>query len=168
MGRSATRFYASSLRSSFQFLAFPLTSLIPSIPRYFFLFVTLIAMAFPQLNRGGACSSSTAFVSFSLVFEGFFTKLSTLPRKQWSYQQKWVTVLLIGLFFFNDPLFRYTIYAEHSRTAEALAAIYIIWSGGFVCLLMLFWLCALDETASAAGEGKGCCTNLCGGHRFKR
>jgi len=137
--------------------------------KYFFLFTTILAMFFPCLNRGGSCSSSTCFVSFSMIFEGFFTKLSTIPRKQWSYQQRWVAVLLIGLFFFNDPLFRWSIYANTSRTAELLSGVYISWMGAFLCLLMLFWLCALDETCQPTSPNteKFCGSASCGRHCSK-
>jgi len=133
-----------------------------------FLFITILAMFFPRLNRGGSCSSVGCFASFSMIFEGFFAKLCTVPRKQWSYQQRWVGVLLIALFFFNDPLFRYSIYND-SRTSEILSAIYIGWMGAFLCLLMLFWLCALDETASVtnAGGKKLCGSALCQRHVAK-
>jgi hypothetical protein len=68
--------------------------------KYFFVIVTLIVMFFPKLNRGGTCSKSRVFTSFSLVFEGYFTKLCGTNTNVWSFQQKWIAVLLVLLLLF--------------------------------------------------------------------
>ncbi|GMH71188.1 hypothetical protein TrRE_jg11118 [Triparma retinervis] len=130
--------------------------------KYTFLVITVLAMWSPRLNRGGLLSRSRTFTSCSLVFEGFFTKLCGTSSKIWSYQQKWISVLLVMLFFFNDPLIYFEVY-NTKVGGEVLGGIYIGLMALFITTLMLFWLCALDETRaqgsmSAAGSGrkKGC------------
>ncbi|GMI44155.1 hypothetical protein TrCOL_g5484 [Triparma columacea] len=113
--------------------------------KYAFVVITVLAMWSPRLNRGGLLSRSRIFTSCSLVFEGFFTKLCGTSTKIWSYQQKWVSVLLVLLFFFNDPLIYFEIY-NTKVGGEVLGGIYIGFMALFVTTLMLFWLCALDET----------------------
>ena len=106
------------------------------------------------------CSKSRAFTSFSLIFEGYFSKLCGTSRAVWSYQQKWITALLILLFLFNDPLIYYEIYNTRVG-AEVVGGFYIAQMALFICALMLFWLCALDETRAqgtlqvSTGETQG-------------
>ncbi len=120
--------------------------------KYAFIIITLLVMFFPKLNRGGVCSKSRTYTSIGLVFEGYFTKLLTIPFRSWSYQQKWISVLLVMLLFFNDPLVYFEIY--NTRVGgEMLGGIYIGLLATFLTTLMLFWLCALDETRLQAVNG---------------
>lgn len=119
--------------------------------KYTFLFITLLAMFFPKCNRGGVLSRSRTFTSCSLIFQGFFTKLCGTSKKVWSYQQKWIALLLVLLFFFNDPLIYFEVY-NAKVGSEILGGVYIGFLATFICTLMLFWLCALDETRAQASS----------------
>jgi len=133
--------------------------------KYTFCVVTLVVMFFPSLNRGGLLSRSKTFTSLSLIFEGFTVRLWSTKWKMWSYQQKWIMVLLVQLFFFNDPLIYFEVYNTRIG-GEVLGGIYIGFMATFICTLMLFWLCALDETRDEKNLGrrdKGGCKK----HAFK-
>ena len=45
-----------------------------------------------------------------LPLEGFFFKLYSIPYGLWSFEQTWVSGLLVSLFFFNDPFFAAQVY----------------------------------------------------------
>ncbi|GMH47036.1 hypothetical protein TrLO_g4258 [Triparma laevis f. longispina] len=121
--------------------------------KYTFCIITLVVMFFPSLNRGGLLSRSRMFTSFSLIFEGFTVRLWGTKWKMWSYQQKWIMVLLIQLFFFNDPLIYFEVY-NSKIGGEILGGVYIGMMAIFICTLMLFWLCALDETRDEKNLGR--------------
>mmetsp|Transcript_8850 Transcript_8850/g.11675 ORF Transcript_8850/g.11675 Transcript_8850/m.11675 type:complete len:468 (+) Transcript_8850:272-1675(+) len=88
---------------------------------YFFLAITLLVIFFPCY--------------------GFFWSLCKLPRSQWSIQQKWLIVLLIGLFFFDNPF----LAAEVKYASPGLGNFYIITLSTFLGLLLLFWLVIIDN-----------------------
>jgi len=64
-----------------------------------------------------------------------------LPRSQWPIQQKWLIVLLIGLFFFDNPF----LAAEVKYASPGLGNFYIITLSTFLGLLLLFWLVIIDN-----------------------
>jgi len=75
---------------------------------------------------------------------GFFWKLCKIPRDKVSKQQKWVTALLVGLWFFDDPFFA----GEVKASSRGLAEFYIVLATTFVCILLMFWLVIIDEIRS--------------------
>lgn len=40
----------------------------------------------------------------------YFCKLTRVPAQRWSYEQKWIGGILVGLMFFNNPLLAMEIY----------------------------------------------------------
>eukprot|EP00518_Triparma_eleuthera_P011430 CAMPEP_0182471836 /NCGR_PEP_ID=MMETSP1319-20130603/21066_1 /TAXON_ID=172717 /ORGANISM="Bolidomonas pacifica, Strain RCC208" /LENGTH=426 /DNA_ID=CAMNT_0024672435 /DNA_START=192 /DNA_END=1469 /DNA_ORIENTATION=+ len=121
--------------------------------KYTFVVVTLIALFFPSCNRGGLLSKSRIFTSLALILEGFTVRLRHTKWRTWSYQQKWIMVLLVLLLFFNDPLIYFEVY-NSKIGGEVLGGIYIGMMSLFICALMLFWLCALDETRDTGNLGR--------------
>ncbi|GMH77178.1 hypothetical protein TL16_g07319 [Triparma laevis f. inornata] len=92
-------------------------------------------------------------VSLYCTVLGFTVRLWGTKWKMWSYQQKWIMVLLIQLFFFNDPLIYFEVY-NSKIGGEILGGVYIGMMAIFICTLMLFWLCALDETRDEKNLGR--------------
>lgn len=66
---------------------------------------------------------------------------------QWTWQQRWVALLLVLLVLFNDPLFYASIYST-ARNSEITTGFYMVSTAAFVCTLLCFWLAIL----TAAGR----------------
>jgi len=97
--------------------------------------LTVLAMFFPFDFANG-------------LFMGFFVQMMKVPWKQWSSMQVWVASLLVGLFFFNDPLFPVEIFADTESTAVGLIAFNVISIGAFVSMVLCFFLSTSDDISS--------------------
>lgn len=84
--------------------------------------------------------------------EGFLIRLLTIPHRLWSFEQRWITALLIALLFFNDPFFAAQLYSPHP---DSIAILYIFFTSTFVGMILIFWLCVLDEMRSTDASGVG-------------
>jgi hypothetical protein len=62
--------------------------------------------------------------------------------------QCWIAALLVGAFFFNDPLFPVQIYAQEDSTTTGLAGFSIVTMSGFLSMLLCFMLCTSEDIAS--------------------
>jgi len=84
---------------------------------------------------------------------------------KWTWQQRWVALLLVLLVLFNDPLFALSVYSN-AHTSEITTGIYMISSAAFVCTLLCFWLAILtvagrtDEYSGGGGRSANKLTNL--------
>lgn len=87
--------------------------------------------------------AATLFVLF-VPWQGFgyMWELRRIDPASWTSQQKWILGLLFGLVLFNDPLYAAEVYTSSS---VALASLYLFFSCTFVCALLHFWLCVLDD-----------------------
>tara|TARA_B110000305_G_C19387850_1_gene613201 strand:+ start:42 stop:947 length:906 start_codon:yes stop_codon:yes gene_type:complete len=96
----------------------------------------------------------TLFMMFSPLsfcdglFKGYFVQMRNVSWQYWSDMQCWIGALLVGLFFFNDPLFIFQIYTEDDTTATGLLAFYLIVMGAFISMILCFWLCTSEDIAS--------------------
>lgn len=59
-----------------------------------------------------------------------------------SYHQRWTSVLLWALFWFDDPLVAVTVYTDFAPVASA---VFILSASIFVFLILLYWLCFLSD-----------------------
>lgn len=59
-----------------------------------------------------------------------------------SYHQRWSSVLLWALFWFDDPLVAVTVYTD---IAPVTSAVFILSAFIFVFLILLYWLCFLSD-----------------------
>ncbi len=84
--------------------------------------------------------------------EGFVIRLLTVPSRLWSFEQKWILTLLASLLFFNDPFFSAQLYSAHP---SSLAILYIFFTTSFLSLVLIFWLCVLDEMRVTDESGVG-------------
>jgi len=100
--------------------------------KWFFILTTLVVLFLPQ--------------------EGFLIKLVGVPYRLWSFEQTWVLTLLIALIFFNDPFFAAQLYTKH---ADSMAILYIFFTASFIGIVLVFWLCVLDEMRSTDAAGVG-------------
>ncbi|CAM9768257.1 unnamed protein product [Chrysoparadoxa australica] len=85
---------------------------------------------------------------------GFFTELirqrrSMDTRFTVSRQQKWVGVLLVGLFFFNNPIFAATVWGPSPHSAHDVYAMFL---AAFITSLMFYWLDTFEDIAQ---QGSG-------------
>jgi len=86
----------------------------------------------------------TLFMMFSPLsfcdglFKGYFVQMRNVSWQYWSDMQCWIGALLVGLFFFNDPLFIFQIYTEDDTTATGLLAFYLIVMGAFISMILCF------------------------------
>ncbi|KAJ5075323.1 transmembrane protein [Anaeramoeba ignava] len=82
------------------------------------------------------------YVIFSIFVLLFWTyKTSKISWKVFTFEQKWVTVLLFALVFFNNPFFPITIIGR-GWFPEFLDVLFIL---VFVFLMLLFWLVMFDS-----------------------
>ena len=113
--------------------------------KYTLVVITILVMLnprmknLPKMNRCGK--------AFAFIFEGWFPKLCGFKLSMWSYQQRWISLLLPSLFLFNDPLIAAYINATDTSNAEFLGGLAIVFQQTFVALLLIFWLCILDDTS---------------------
>ncbi|CAM9740297.1 unnamed protein product [Scytosiphon promiscuus] len=96
------------------------------------------------------------FITLLVMFlprHGFFTVAISdgTSWKQWSRLQKWAAVLLVGLFFFNNPFFAAQIYSTGPRSSFIWFAIA---EGILVSLLLQFWLDRLFDAGRGQNEGR--------------
>jgi hypothetical protein len=84
--------------------------------------------------------------------EGFMIRLYAIPHRLWSFEQRWITSLLVGLLFFNDPFFAAQLYSPHP---DSMAILYIFFTSTFVGMILIFWLCVLDEMRATDESGVG-------------
>jgi hypothetical protein len=98
--------------------------------------ITLLAMFSP-------------FTCYDGLFAGFFVQMRNVPWKLWSDMQCWIAVLLVGLFFFNDPLFPVQVYSGSESTNNGLSGFYIVTLSGFLATLLCFMLCTSEDIASS-------------------
>jgi len=75
-----------------------------------------------------------------LVFTIFMIKLRSYNWRDWSLEQKWVTLLLFGTFAYNDPFFPITVLLPGWFPVFFDIALF----GSFVVLLLFFWLVIFD------------------------
>lgn len=59
-----------------------------------------------------------------------------------SYHQRWISVLLWALLWFDDPLVAVTVYTDF---APVTSAVFILSASIFVFLILLYWLCFLSD-----------------------
>jgi len=78
-------------------------------------------------------------ISFSL-FLVFIFKLRSYHWRDWSVEQKWVTVLLFGTFAYNNPFFPLTILLSGWFPVFFDIALF----ASFIVLLLFFWLVMFD------------------------
>ncbi|CAE7463377.1 TMEM181, partial [Symbiodinium microadriaticum] len=94
----------------------------------------------------------TTLVVMFLPEEGFLIRLLAVPYRLWSFEQTWVLTLLVGLIFFNDPFFAAQLYTHKS---DSMAILYIFFTTAFLGIVLLFWLCVLDEMRTTDSGGVG-------------
>ena len=75
-----------------------------------------------------------------IVMLAFFIPLRKVPASQRSYEQQWLAILVILLFFFNDPF----MVLEVQSSSAVPSVIYTIFLATFLVALLFFWLCILD------------------------
>ena len=85
---------------------------------------------------------------FDGLFAGFFVQMRNLPWRQWSDMQVWIACLLVGLFFFNDPFFPFEVFSDSQDTTVGLISCYIILLGGFLSMVLCFFLCTSEDISS--------------------
>ncbi|CBN74605.1 expressed unknown protein [Ectocarpus siliculosus] len=95
-----------------------------------------------------------AFVTLLVMFlppRGFFTVAlrDDIRWSKWTRLQKWAAVLLVGLFFFNNPFLAAQIYGASPKSTFIW---YAVAEGVFVSLLLLFLLDRLFEAGNADNE----------------
>eukprot|EP00903_Cladosiphon_okamuranus_P010566 g9992.t1 len=133
-----------------------------------------VAAAEPSFNEAWASEFRVVFVSqWYTAFEvawfycwlvitllvmflprhGFFTLAFTRGVRwtTWSRLQKWVSVLLVGLFFFNNPLLAAQLY---SGSPKSCFIWYALAEGVFVSLVLLFWVDKLFESGRGHNESR--------------
>jgi len=88
---------------------------------YFFLIITIIVMFLPR--------------------DGFFWAMAKVPPRKWTSQQIWIAVLLIALWFYDDPFFA----GEVNQADAGFSAWYRLVMATFLCLLLLYWLIIIDN-----------------------
>lgn len=89
------------------------------------------------------------FLAVTVVLAAvYFFKLTKVPFRLWSYEQKWIGAVLVGLMFFDNPLVAMEVYNPS-----------LIWTGTsvvgmvtFLALLLLFWLCIVDVVRTSAQD----------------
>ena len=94
------------------------------VVKYAFLAMSLVRPRHPEPRRAVPPSSCPltrvlhggAVQVVSLVY---FCKLTRVPAQRWSYEQKWIGGILIGLMFFNNPLLAMEIYKCVARAGAA-------------------------------------------------
>lgn len=116
----------------------------------------------PQLDmKLSLVHMNAAFTSYELGFKytqcaltllvmlAFFLPLRRVPRRQVSYEQRWIVILLVLLFFFNDP---FMVFEVHSASPVP-SVLYTIFLVSFITAVLLFWLCIIDVIRTTA-EGR--------------
>jgi len=104
------------------------------------------------------------FVALSgVVLVQYFRSLpaANLSLSTWTWQQRWIFMLLVLLFLFNDPLFRVSVYGSPA-SSEGVTGFYVVSMAAFVSTLLCFWLAMftvvgrperLSHTTSTTGSG---------------
>ena len=88
----------------------------------------------------------------------FWFKLTRMPSRVWSYEQKWIGAVLVGLVFFNNPLVGVEVFFP-SLVWTGLSVIGMV---TFLALLLLFWLCIIDVVRTSASDEQVCvCARVC-------
>ena len=81
-----------------------------------------------------------------LVMAYFLWSLHRVPARQRSFEQRWIAVLTIMLFFFDDPLFA----VEVQSASPVPSVISVMFHSVFTASVLLFWLCLFDMVRLAA------------------
>eukprot|EP00002_Diphylleia_rotans_P008246 TRINITY_DN1798_c0_g1_i2.p1 TRINITY_DN1798_c0_g1~~TRINITY_DN1798_c0_g1_i2.p1 ORF type:complete len:502 (-),score=71.21 TRINITY_DN1798_c0_g1_i2:955-2460(-) len=80
------------------------------------------------------------------IFIWFIKKMKQVSSYEWTLEQKWMVLLMIGLIFLNNPLYVFTITTDHIFP-------YVInnmFMFGFLATLLTFWLCLLDAMSKSS------------------
>eukprot|EP00300_Choanocystis_sp_HF-7_P033505 c45860_g1_i1.p2 GENE.c45860_g1_i1~~c45860_g1_i1.p2 ORF type:complete len:550 (-),score=126.94 c45860_g1_i1:147-1796(-) len=71
---------------------------------------------------------------------GFGYAIRNVKIADWTYEQRWVAVLLIGLILYNNPFVALQVLVA----GWFFPFLDIVFFATFFCLLLLFWLCMFD------------------------
>ncbi|XP_022290113.2 transmembrane protein 181-like isoform X1 [Crassostrea virginica] len=88
-------------------------------------------------------TNTEIWIRFTFLFFTFIVtcvyahSLRKFSMRDWSFEQRWITLLLPLLIFYNDPLFPLT-FLVNSWVPGMFDAIF---QASFLCALLLFWLC---------------------------
>lgn len=88
-------------------------------------------------------TNTEIWIRFTFLFLTFIVtcvyahSLRKFSMRDWSFEQRWITLLLPLLIFYNDPLFPLT-FLVNSWVPGMFDAIF---QASFLCALLLFWLC---------------------------
>lgn len=102
--------------------------------KYLFLLGTTFAMFLPRI--------------------GYVNRYLRLHSSDRSFEQSFTLALLCLLWWFNDPLFIFTIYVG-GQVSLAISGFYIICVVVFIAALLFWWLCVFDLARKTSSDMRG-------------
>lgn len=82
------------------------------------------------------------YLFISLLFTAYFIfELRKVPITEWSWEQRSILVMFVGLLCYNDPFFPFT-FAVSGWFFPFMSALFEV---TFSCILLLFWLLMMDK-----------------------